>query len=78
METRVAIHGLARAKIKPHQEKVVYSDNLAQPKAGLNRSVQVADVLRETNRFPRATQEVHGGCGIGRFSFRRHRHQSRR
>ena len=45
------VHGLSRAEIKPHREKVVYSDNLAQPKVGLNRSVRVADVLRETNRF---------------------------
>jgi indolepyruvate decarboxylase len=45
------VHGLARAVIKPHREKVLYSDNLAPPRAGLNRPVRVADVLREINRF---------------------------
>lgn len=49
------VHGLMRADIKPHHEKVVYSDNLASassPRASNPmRQVRVADVLREVNRF---------------------------
>jgi indolepyruvate decarboxylase len=50
------VHGLMRAELKPHREKVVYSDNLAHgsaPRVPANatRRVRVADVLREINRF---------------------------
>jgi indolepyruvate decarboxylase len=53
---REFVHGLLRADLKPHREKVVYSDNLAPaaaPRASANpaQRVRVADVLREINRF---------------------------
>jgi TPP-dependent 2-oxoacid decarboxylase len=45
------VHGLMRAELKPHREKVAYNDNLAPAAPGLARPVRVADVLREINRF---------------------------
>ncbi len=45
------VHGLVRAELKPHPEKVTYSDNLAKPQSDPDRRVRVADVLREINRF---------------------------
>jgi TPP-dependent 2-oxoacid decarboxylase len=45
------VHGLVRAELKRHREKVAYSDNLAKPQADLDRRVRVADVLREMNHF---------------------------
>jgi TPP-dependent 2-oxoacid decarboxylase len=53
---REFVHGLMRAELKPHREKVVYSDNLvpaSAPRASANgmQQVRVADVLREINRF---------------------------
>jgi TPP-dependent 2-oxoacid decarboxylase len=45
------VRGLMRAELKPHREKVIYSDNLPKPPANLDRRVRVADVLRETNHF---------------------------
>ena len=45
------VRGLVRAELKPHREKVVYYDNLAKPRANLDRRVRVADVLREINHF---------------------------
>jgi TPP-dependent 2-oxoacid decarboxylase len=45
------VHGLARTDLKPHQEKVTYSDNLTKPKPDTDRRVRVADVLREINNF---------------------------
>lgn len=45
------VHGLLRADLKPHREKVTYSDNLAPAAPELGRPVRVADVLKEINRF---------------------------
>jgi indolepyruvate decarboxylase len=45
------VRGLMRAELRPHREKVVYSDNLTKPPANLSRPVRVADVLREINVF---------------------------
>jgi len=45
------VHGLLRAELKTHREKVIYSDNLAEPRPELDRRLRVADVLREINRF---------------------------
>jgi TPP-dependent 2-oxoacid decarboxylase len=45
------VRGLMRAELKPHREKVIYSNNLAKPQADLQRLVRVADVLREINHF---------------------------
>ena len=45
------VHGLMRAELKRHREKVAYSDNLAIVKAAPNDRVRVADVLCEINRF---------------------------
>ena len=69
------VRGLMRANLKPHREKVVYSDNLTKPPADLGRPVRVADVLREINYLSRPAQEVFSGCRVGRFSIRRNRHQ---
>lgn len=44
-------HGLLRADLRTHHEKVVYSDNLSRPSPSLDRRIRVADVLREINRF---------------------------
>ena len=45
------VHGLMRADLKRHREKVAYSDNLAKPPSDPHRRVRVADVLREINQF---------------------------
>jgi indolepyruvate decarboxylase len=45
------VHGLLRAELKRHREKVVYSDNLPATRTPPNRPVRVADVLREINQF---------------------------
>jgi indolepyruvate decarboxylase len=45
------VHGLMRADLKPHREKVVYSDNLTSAGGEPGRAIRVADVLREINRF---------------------------
>jgi indolepyruvate decarboxylase len=45
------VRGLIRTELKAHREKVVYSDNLANPPADPDRRVRVADVLREINHF---------------------------
>ena len=45
------VRGLIRAELKPHRERVVYSDNLANPPADPDHRVRVADVLREINYF---------------------------
>ncbi|MEK6601700.1 MAG: thiamine pyrophosphate-binding protein [Candidatus Binatota bacterium] len=45
------VHGLLKADLKTHREKVVYSDNLGKPRANLSRRLRVADILREINRF---------------------------
>lgn len=45
------VHGLMRADLKSHREKVVYSDNLTPAGRKLGRAIRVADVLREINRF---------------------------
>lgn len=45
------VHGLLKADLKIHREKVVYSDNLGKPRANLSRRLRVADILREINRF---------------------------
>ena len=45
------VRGLMRSQLKRRREKVIYSDNLAKPRADLHRRVRVADVLREINRF---------------------------
>jgi indolepyruvate decarboxylase len=45
------VHGLMRAELKRHREKVAYSDNLAKPSGDANQRVRVADVLREINHF---------------------------
>jgi indolepyruvate decarboxylase len=45
------VRGLMRAELKPHRERVGYSDNLAKPRAGRNSGLRVADVLRAVNDF---------------------------
>jgi indolepyruvate decarboxylase len=49
------VHGMMRAELKPHPEKVMYTDNLAPSSPlrslKLTARVRVADVLREINRF---------------------------
>ena len=45
------VHGLLRADLKRHREKVTYSDNLPTARRLPNRRVRVADVLREINHF---------------------------
>ena len=45
------VHGLMRADLRHHREKVAYSDNLAKPPKNQHRRVRVADVLREINQF---------------------------
>jgi indolepyruvate decarboxylase len=45
------VHGLLRADLKRHREKVTYSDNLPMTTSLPNRRVRVADVLREINDF---------------------------
>jgi TPP-dependent 2-oxoacid decarboxylase len=45
------VRGLMRAELKPHREKVSYSDNLVQSPAGREDRLRVADVLREINHF---------------------------
>jgi indolepyruvate decarboxylase len=45
------VHGLMRAELKRHREKIAYSDNLAKPSTDTNHRVRVADVLREINHF---------------------------
>lgn len=45
------VHGLLKADLKTHREKVCYSDNLGRPRSDLDRRLRVADVLREINRF---------------------------
>ena len=45
------VHGLIRAKLKRHRERVVYGDNLGKAKLNMARRVRVADVLREINQF---------------------------
>jgi len=45
------VHGLLRADLKMHHEKVEYSDNLPPGRSELNRAVRVGDVLGEINRF---------------------------
>lgn len=44
-------------KLRRRSEKVTYADNLKPPPKRLDRSVQVADVLRELNRFLRGRRE---------------------
>ncbi|MGE5302555.1 MAG: thiamine pyrophosphate-binding protein [Alphaproteobacteria bacterium] len=45
------VHGLIRAKLKRHRERVVYCDNLGTARTNSARRVRVADVLREINNF---------------------------
>jgi len=46
------VHGLLRADLKPHREKVFYSDNLVRTRSNLDRRrLRVSDILREINRF---------------------------
>jgi len=45
------VHGLLRADLRGHREKVIYWDNLSKPHPNLERGVRVADTLREINRF---------------------------
>ncbi len=45
------VHGLLRADLKMHHEKVAYSDNLSHAPSRLNQPVKVGDVLMEMNRF---------------------------
>src|SRR5713226_1549887 len=45
------VHGLLKAELRLHREKVIYSDNLGKPRPNLDRRLRVADILREVNRF---------------------------
>jgi TPP-dependent 2-oxoacid decarboxylase len=45
------VHRLIRAELKPHRERVTYSDNLTKPQAKPDRPIRVADVLCEINLF---------------------------
>jgi indolepyruvate decarboxylase len=45
------VGGLLKANLKTRREKVVYSDNLGKPATNLDRSIRVADILREINYF---------------------------
>jgi indolepyruvate decarboxylase len=45
------VNGLLKANLKPHRERVIYSDNLGKPAQDLGRPLRVADILREINQF---------------------------
>jgi len=45
------VKGLLKAPLKQHHEKVTYCDNLAPQPPGDKRTIQVADMLWEVNRF---------------------------
>jgi indolepyruvate decarboxylase len=47
------VRGLLRARLRRHQEKVRYVDNLSPQPRDLTRRVRVSDVLHEVNRFLR-------------------------